>query len=84
MDIYDPAEDAIHILKDMDQSHRSDRPLLIRQSFTFHTYVLREEHGAGVEGLSEHLDEQVELSQVLSTICHEAPHQLVVTLLLIG
>lgn len=46
--------------------------------------MLGEEHRAGGEGLSEHLDEQVELPQVLSTVGHEGPHQLIVTLLLVG
>lgn len=46
--------------------------------------MLGEEHGVGDEGLSEHLDEQVELAQELTAVSHEAPHQLVVTLLLIG
>lgn len=46
--------------------------------------MLREEHGAGGEGLPEDLDEQVELPQVGAAVRHEAPHQLVVALLLAG
>lgn len=46
--------------------------------------MLREEHGAGGERLPEDFDEQVELPQVGAAVRHEAPHQLVVALLLTG
>lgn len=46
--------------------------------------MVGEEHGAGGEGLPEDLDEQVELPQVGAAVGHEAPHQLIVALLLAG
>lgn len=46
--------------------------------------MLREEHGVGAEGLSEDLDEELQLPQEVAPVGHEAAHQLVVTLLLVG
>lgn len=47
------------------------------------TYVMGEEQWSGGELFSEHQDKKIELPQVDLSIWHEAPHKLIVTLLLI-
>ncbi len=46
------------------------------------THVRGEQHGVGGEGLAENLDDEVQVAQILTHLCHEGLDQVIVHLLL--